>query len=83
MIGMGCECSGQTGLLARNEAFPPGALNMAAANARPTLGLFGASPPLLHDPLLEAAQASSMDAISVESVLQWVRGKLSATTAAA
>lgn len=25
MIGMGSECAGQTGLLARREALPPGA----------------------------------------------------------
>ncbi|GEC95972.1 MAG: hypothetical protein RLZZ220_1466 [Pseudomonadota bacterium] len=45
------------------------ALNMAVANGVPTLGLFGASPPLTHDPLMRALQAQGMAAISVEAVL--------------
>jgi heptosyltransferase II len=46
-----------------------GVLNMAAACGLPTWGLFGASPPLHHDPLLQAVTGTSMDAISVDSVL--------------
>ena len=45
------------------------ALNMAAANDVPTLGLFGASPPLTHDPLMHALTAPGMSAITLEAVL--------------
>ncbi|MDD3327072.1 MAG: glycosyltransferase family 9 protein [Zoogloea sp.] len=45
------------------------ALNMAVANDVPTLGLFGASPPLTHDPLMHALAAPGMSAITVEAVL--------------
>lgn len=46
-----------------------GVLNMAAANGLPSLGLFGASPPLKHDPLLRAVRGSTMDQITVQEVL--------------
>ena len=46
-----------------------GALNMAAAVGIPTLGLFGASPPLTHDPLLHALSGQGMDNIDVNAVL--------------
>lgn len=46
-----------------------GALNMAAANAVPSLGLFGVSPPLRHDPILQAVTGAGMDAISVDAVV--------------
>jgi heptosyltransferase II len=46
-----------------------GALNMALANGVPTLGLFGASPPLTHDPRLQALSAKGMEAISPAAVM--------------
>lgn len=45
-----------------------GALNMAAANRCPSLGLFGATPPLNHDPLIAAVTAQGMAAIPVDTV---------------
>ena len=47
-----------------------GVLNMAAACGVPTWGLFGASPPRHHDPLLQAVTGASMNDISIDSVLQ-------------
>ncbi len=46
-----------------------GVLNMAAASGLPSLGLFGASPPLNHDPLLRAVTGATMDQITVNDVL--------------
>ncbi|MCE1184759.1 MAG: glycosyltransferase family 9 protein [Rhodocyclales bacterium] len=46
-----------------------GVLNMAVANGIPALGLFGATPPLAHDPLLHSHVGSGMDDIPVEAVL--------------
>ena len=46
-----------------------GVLNVCAAVERPCLGLFGATRPLSHDPLLHAVQAEGMAAISVDDVL--------------
>lgn len=46
-----------------------GVLNMAAANSVPTLGLFGATPPPVHDPMLHCLSGDGMAAISVEAVL--------------
>ncbi|MEW6444676.1 MAG: glycosyltransferase family 9 protein [Pseudomonadota bacterium] len=46
-----------------------GALNMAAANDLPALGLFGSTPPLLHDPLLSGLPAHGMDAITPADVI--------------
>jgi heptosyltransferase-2 len=50
-----------------------GALNMAAANGVPSLGLFGASPPLRHDPILHAVEGHGMAAIDVADVLARLR----------
>lgn len=47
-----------------------GALNMAPANGVPGLGLFGVSPPLLHDPLLQAISGAGMQGIAVAEVLE-------------
>ncbi len=46
-----------------------GALNMALANGVPSLGLFGASQPLTHDPRLQALSARGMDAILPAAVM--------------
>lgn len=46
-----------------------GALNLAAAVDTPSLGLFGATLPLEHDPILYAAEAKSMEKISPDEVL--------------
>jgi heptosyltransferase-2 len=46
-----------------------GVLNMAVANGVPALGLFGATPPLAHDPLLQALAGQGMDAITVDAVV--------------
>lgn len=46
-----------------------GVLNMAVANGIPALGLFGATPPLAHDPLLQALAGDGMASLSVEAVL--------------
>ena len=46
-----------------------GVLNMAVANGVPTLGLFGATSPRAHDPLLHALEAQGMDKITVKAVL--------------
>ena len=46
-----------------------GILNVSAAVECPCLGLFGATRPLLHDPLLHALEGSSMAAIGVGDVL--------------
>lgn len=51
-----------------------GVLNMAVANAIPALGLFGATPPLLHDPLLAALAGDGMEAITPEQVLEQLAG---------
>jgi heptosyltransferase-2 len=50
-----------------------GVLNMAAACGLPTLGLFGASPPLKHDPLLRAVIGATMDQITVQAVLSRIK----------
>ena len=47
-----------------------GALNMGVANGLPGLGLFGVSPPLLHDPNLRAITGNGMPDISVGAVLE-------------
>ena len=47
-----------------------GVLNMAVANGVPSLGLFGATPPLAHDPLLHALVGEGMAAIAVDQVLR-------------
>ena len=49
-----------------------GVLNMAAACGLPSLGLFGASPPLKHDPLLRAVIGASMEQITLQEVLSSV-----------
>lgn len=46
-----------------------GVLNMAVANGVPALGLFGVTPPLVHDPLLHALRGEGMASIRVEDVL--------------
>lgn len=51
-----------------------GALNMAAANAVPSIGLFGVSPPLRHDPILRAVTGAGMDAIAVDAVIAALAG---------
>lgn len=47
-----------------------GILNVAVAVDTPALGLFGPTRPLSHDPLMHAVSAKSMDAISLDMVLQ-------------
>ena len=47
VIGMGSQCAGQPGLLARGEALPPGAENMADAVERVALAASGAEGLLL------------------------------------
>lgn len=49
-----------------------GALNLSAAAGVRCIGLFGHTKPLLHDPLIAAIEAPSMDAISLEAVLREV-----------
>ena len=46
-----------------------GALNLAAANGVPSLGLFGGSPALRHDPILHGIQGRNMAAIEIDAVL--------------
>lgn len=46
-----------------------GVLNMAAANEVPTLGMFGTTPPLAHDPLVSGIEGEGMAAIHVKAVL--------------
>lgn len=53
-----------------------GILNVAAACETPTIGLFGATRPLLHDPLIEGITAESMARIPVGSVLDQVEARL-------
>jgi len=52
-----------------------GALNLAVAVETPAVGLFGATPPLRHDPLLTGVEAAGMEGISVGSVTEaaWAR----------
>ncbi len=50
-----------------------GVLNMAVANGVPSLGLFGVTPPLAHDPLLHALVGEGMSAIHVDDVLRRMR----------
>lgn len=45
-----------------------GALNLSAANDVPTLGLFGATLPLKHDPILYGLQKQGMSMITVDEV---------------
>lgn len=45
-----------------------GGLNLAAALGLPSLGLFGASPPLQHDPDLQGLVGEGMEAIAVDRV---------------
>lgn len=47
-----------------------GMLNVAAAVNVPSLGLFGATLPLQHDPLLQGISGPNMDSISVQDVVQ-------------
>ncbi len=49
-----------------------GALNLAAAVGVPSLGLFGATRALRHDPKIEAIEAESMQAIAPDEVLRRV-----------
>jgi len=51
-----------------------GVLNMAVANGIPALGLFGATPPLAHDPLLQALAGEGMASITVDAVLARLAG---------
>lgn len=53
-----------------------GILNVAAACEVPALGLFGATRPLLHDPLLSGIEAQGMSAITVEQVVDRVSAML-------
>ncbi len=45
-----------------------GALNLSVANNTPAIGLFGATLPLKHDPILYGIQASSIEEIAVDNV---------------
>lgn len=58
-----------------------GALNMAAAVGRPAIGLFGVSPPLLHDPLLEAIRGDGMAAITVDAVFERLQMRMGLASA--
>ena len=51
-----------------------GMLNVAAACDVPTIGLFGATQALQHDPLIEGVSASSMREIAVEDVFRAITG---------
>ncbi|MBG6081325.1 glycosyltransferase family 9 protein [Rubrivivax gelatinosus] len=53
-----------------------GVLNIAVAVEVPALGLFGATPPLRHDPLLQAVEGRDMASIEVPEVLARVRTML-------
>ncbi|MBK1713945.1 glycosyl transferase [Rubrivivax gelatinosus] len=58
-----------------------GVLNMAVANEVPALGLFGATPPLHHDPLLQALCGDGMETIAVTDVLAHLRTMLASNPA--
>jgi heptosyltransferase-2 len=58
---------GQCAFLVGNDT---GMLNVAAAVGVPSLGLFGATTPLSHDPSMKAVQGDGMDGISVARVLE-------------
>lgn len=58
---------GQCAFLVGNDT---GMLNVAAAVGVPTLGLFGATTPLSHDPSIEAIRGDGMEGITVERVLE-------------
>lgn len=60
-----------------------GVLNIAAAVETPALGLFGATPPLRHDALLQALEGQGMDMIEVHTVVARVRAMLDTAQAAA
>ncbi|MBN9697961.1 MAG: glycosyltransferase family 9 protein [Zoogloea sp.] len=51
-----------------------GVLNMAVANGVPALGLFGVTPPLAHDPLLQGLTGDGMASIRTEDVLDRLAG---------
>lgn len=53
-----------------------GVLNLAVAVGTPALGLFGATPPLAHDPLLQAMVGDGMAAIVPQAVLARVERML-------
>ena len=53
-----------------------GALNLAVACDRPSLGLFGATPPALEDPLLHGVRGDGMAAITVGMVLEKLQALL-------
>ena len=57
-----------------------GILNVAAACEVPALGLFGATRPLSHDPLLTGIEAPGMAAIAVEQVVERVNAMLDRRT---
>ncbi len=67
----------QTAGLLRSCAFcignDTGALNLSVANNTPALGLFGATLPLKHDPILYGLQASSMAEITVNDVFNYLK----------
>lgn len=74
-----CASSVQTsiGLLAACDdciGNDSGVLNLAAALGKPSLGLFGVSPPLTHDPLLQAVEGQGMEGIPVEAVWHRLEG---------
>lgn len=47
-----------------------GVLNMSTANGVPALGLFGCTPPLLHDPLMHSLTGDGMEAITPSDVIE-------------
>ncbi|WP_018411202.1 glycosyltransferase family 9 protein [Methyloversatilis thermotolerans] len=55
-----------------------GVLNVAAASGVPALGLFGATRPLAHDPLLDGIEGEGMSAIHPEAVFARIRARLAA-----
>jgi heptosyltransferase-2 len=53
-----------------------GALNLSVAVETPALGLFGATPPLRHDPRLSGLEGRGMEGIHPNAVLDALRSRL-------
>ena len=67
VIGMGGQCAGQPGLLARREALPPGAENMADAVERVALAASVAEG-LLLDPAADVIDGRTGELDDMERV---------------
>ncbi len=67
----------QTAGLLRSISFTigndTGALNLSVANNAPAIGLFGATLPLKHDPILYGLRAGSMEEINVDDVFNLLK----------